>query len=65
MKKNISSALFYLAAALFYVAAIIGFAGKSQNSMAFFWICMGSVFLCLGSRFKQKEQGKDGGEDKE
>ena len=64
-KKNVNSTLFYLAAVLFYVAAIIGFAGIRENTMSFFWLCMGTVFLCLGSRFRQKEQNKENGENKE
>lgn len=54
MKKEIKSILFFLVAALFYVAAIIGFAGKTQNPMSFFWLCMGSVFLCIGSSRSKK-----------
>ena len=64
-KEKVKSTLFYLAAALFYVAAIIGFAGIRENSMSFFWLCMGSVFLCLGTRFKQNDQDKEDGENKE
>lgn len=59
-KKNISSILPYLAAILFYVAAIIGFTGGSQNTVSTVWLCLGSLFLCIGvSRSKRNRQDKN------
>ena len=66
MKKfNFRSVGFYIAAILFYVAAIIGFTGETQNSMSVFWLCIGSLFLCLGSTSKKKDKDETEPEEKE
>ena len=65
MKKiNIRFVGFFIAAALFYVAAIIGFTRQPPNSMSAFWLCIGSLFLCLGSTSKKAKQDNDNQENK-
>ena len=65
MKKGINkSILFYVESVLFYIASVIGFMSGNDNSMALVWSCLGSLFLCLGSTHKKKENNKTNTDDK-
>ena len=65
MKKGINkSILFYIASVLFLVASAIDFTSGNKNTMAIIWLSLGSVFLCLGSTYKKKENNKTSTDDK-
>lgn len=65
MKKGINkSILFYIASVLFLVASAIDFTSGNKNTMAIIWLSLGSVFLCLGSTYKKKENNKTNTDDK-
>ena len=64
MKKKNIGLLFYLISAVFNVIAIVNFAGGSENSLGFFWLSLGSVFLCLGSHYNIKAKKETGEEEK-
>ncbi len=54
-EKN-PSTLYFIVAALFYGVSAISFANGNQTSMAVVWLCLGSLFLCLGSSQANKER---------
>ena len=63
MKKKNIGLLFYLVSVVFNVIAIVSFASKSENSLGFAWLCLGSTFLCLGTVYNSK--AKKEAEEKE
>lgn len=50
--------LYYLTCVLFYIVAIINFFNSDTTTGAV-WLCLGSVFLCLGTSSKQKNNEND------
>jgi len=50
--------LYYLTCVLFYIVAIINFFNSDTTTGAV-WLCLGSVFLCLGTSSKQKNNKND------
>ena len=63
MKKNedksnkIVSTLNYFSAVCFYIVSIINFINK-DNSMGIFYLCLGSMFICLGTVWLNKSNKK-------
>lgn len=53
-----NKSLYYLTCVLFYVVAIINFFNSDTTTGAV-WLCLGSVFLCLGTSSKQKNNEND------
>ena len=57
--KNMDNkSLYYLTCVLFYIVAIINFFNSDTTTGAV-WLCLGSVFLCLGTSSKQKNNEND------
>ena len=60
MKKNedksnkIVSTLNYFSAVCFYIVSIINFINK-DNSMGIFYLCLGSMFMCMGTVWLNKK----------
>lgn len=57
-KKMGNKSLYYLTCVLFYIVAIINFFNSDTTTGAV-WLCLGSVFLCLGTSSKQKNNKND------
>ena len=63
MKKNEDKAnktvsiLNYFTAVCFYIVSTINFINK-ENSMSVFYLCLGSMFMCLGSVWLNKSKKK-------
>ncbi|MBR6690621.1 MAG: hypothetical protein IKL65_04760 [Bacilli bacterium] len=63
MKKNEDKTnktvyiLNYFTAVCFYIVSIINFINK-ENSMGVFYLCLGSMFMCLGSVRLNKSKKK-------
>lgn len=53
-----NKSLYYLTCVLFYIVAIINFFNSDTTTGAV-WLCLGSVFLCLGTSSKQKNNEND------
>ena len=53
-----NKSLYYLTCVLFYIVAIINFFNSDTTTGAV-WLCLGSVFLCLGPSSKQKNNEND------
>ena len=53
-----NKSLYYLTCVLFYIVAIINFFNSDTTTGAV-WLCLGSVFLCLGTSSKQKNNKND------
>ena len=56
--KN-TSTIFYIIAVLFYVAAIITFGTGNHNSTGVILLCLGSMFLSIGTTKRRRESSKD------
>lgn len=46
--------LFYLSGLLFFLAAVLNLVNGENHSTAVVWLCLGSVFLCLGASQRKK-----------
>jgi hypothetical protein len=46
--------LFYLSGLLFFLAAVLNLVTGENHSTAVVWLCLGSVFLCLGASQRKK-----------
>ena len=53
-----NKSLYYLTCVLFYIVAIINFFNSDTTTGAV-WLCLGSVFLCLGTSSKRKNNEND------
>lgn len=51
--------LYHIASLLFYITAIIEFFNTGFSSSGVVWFCLGSTFLCLGSRTQSKNKRSD------
>ena len=65
-KKSLN--LFRLSAILYYFAAIMNFISGHNHSMGIMWLCLGSVFLFLGSvnakKSAENEENKENNDQK-
>ncbi len=58
-KEKIPTILCFVAALLFYIAALIGCFTSSDTTTTVIRICLGSVFLCSGIVYKNKQNKED------
>ena len=61
MKKNLSALLYFIAAVCLYGVAFISFARQKDVFNGVFWLCIGTVWLCLSliDRHRRKDDKKD------
>ncbi len=72
MKKIICNSTFcYIMAAIFYIVTIVDFIVGKDGSTPITWMCIGSMWLCISTVYKDKsgndtgKHNKDGREDME
>lgn len=54
-KTKLAMFVCFAAALLFYIAAAVSHFTSSDTSMTVIWICLGSIFLCLGAVRKNRQ----------
>ena len=55
--------LCYILAVLFYLGAVIMFVVRSETPLGVVWLCLGSMFLCIGSANNLNAQKREAAEN--
>ena len=64
MKRNRTTAIiYYIVAVLFYIVAIVNIFDRATRGMGVTWLCLASMWLCLGTVYFRKSQNKDDNSD--